>query len=764
MKMKRSWIALAGILVLILAGCGKTEQPESPGVQRTAAVSDGQADSPDSGSGDGSGAQPVSWQASYTRLENQYDLALAAGDRIYGCLLGDGEVQIDQRKKEGSSVEGTITLPLASSISGLTADAAGNVYILENRDESVGLWKVGQDGGLSDRAELSLEARENTDSLSLKGIAADERGYLYVWCEMMVAEMEAFEGGEHEVWHFVDRVYVKDGQLKTIFYEEVDDVGGTQTLDFQIGTDGTPFFLVKDQEGLFIQEIDVDGEKLSEEVRLNRAGDFFDAESAGSLEHMVSTDNGFLFCRDNELFAFRYDTQEVERILSLTTYGIFSSDILHLAKCGDRIEIIDNHKGAGCSEFISLSLDASEKKELTLGTVMTVQDLERAVAEFNRYSGEYRVRIVDYLSQAESYEKAEERLKLDVVTGNAPDVIAVSGLDYQMFSEKGLLADLYDFMREDEAGPPEILTPSVARACEDGGRLYCVAPAFQLYSMWGYADVTGGRSGVGFAELSRLLEACERDVNAIAGFGGDEPVLTRLCALFMDEFVDWENGTCDFEGEYFKEMLSFAKEYEGIGAGGPLSQRIRKREVVLSAGMISSVADYQLQKELYGEELAFIGYPAAGGSGTEAAFMGSALAINAKNEDPAGAWEFVKYYLLQGYDGQGFPIVQEQFEQAIEDAMEEEYSEAEDGTKERFHKGWYNDGGGDIFVYAATQEEADTIIELVKSVGNRIQTHPAIQEIINEEAEMYFAGQADLERTAEKIQNRVRLLLQETFG
>lgn len=74
---------------------------------------------------------------------------------------------------------------------------------------------------------------------------------------------------------------------------------------------------------------------------------------------------------------------------------------------------------------------------MTLGVVMTVQDLEQAVAEFNRYSGEYRVEIVDYFSQAESYEDASDRLSLDIVTGKAPDIIALSGIDYSMFCEKG---------------------------------------------------------------------------------------------------------------------------------------------------------------------------------------------------------------------------------------------------------------------------------------------------------------------------------------
>ena len=55
---------------------------------------------------------------------------------------------------------------------------------------------------------------------------------------------------------------------------------------------------------------------------------------------------------------------------------------------------------------------------------------------------------MNYFDQTGDYDKAVEQLKLDVVTGTAPDIIAVSGIDYSMFSEKGVLADLYDFYQK----------------------------------------------------------------------------------------------------------------------------------------------------------------------------------------------------------------------------------------------------------------------------------------------------------------------------
>lgn len=60
--------------------------------------------------------------------------------------------------------------------------------------------------------------------------------------------------------------------------------------------------------------------------------------------------------------------------------------------------------------------------------------------------------------------------------------------------------------------------------------------------------------------------------------------------------------------------------------------------------------------------------------------------------------------MLHGYDGQGFPVIQEHFDRAMDMAMAEEYNITETGERERVPQKYYDDGGDGIFVYAASQE------------------------------------------------------------
>lgn len=781
-KTRHKIIVLASILAFLITGCGKEQGSggqglpgiavdlESPGTEEGLGADQGQGSSEGQASQEGQERKggPVIWQPAYLQLEKPYTQILAADHTLYGCYTESGQMLLDSIEKGSLSANAdlsakTVTLPHIDMYSGIAADPEGYAYFLEAGEGGVWLCRIDPRTDASAPEKIELKDSQDVGDMRLKAVMADERGYLYIWCGLSIPRTERIDGVESQIWSEADRVYVMNREWETVFYEEILDVSGVQVLCFQIGPDGVPFFLLKDDLEICVQEIDVEGQQGKEKLSLGSTLDCFDMQDANIPEHMAYTGSGWVYCRNGWLLEFRQDTQEKVQILNLASDGILSEDILFLAKNEDRIEIIDREAETGALEYIVFTPGTSDKKTVTLGVTFMVQDLERAVAEFNRSSTGYKVEIVDYYSRTGDYEEASEQLKLALVTGKAPDIIAVSGMDYQMFTGKAVLADLYDFMEKDGECSKDMLVESVARACEDQGHLYTIAPSFQLHTMWGYSDVTGGRSGVTFSQLLKILQDKGKDFNAIGGFSADEPVLNWLCAVAMDEFVDWETGTCAFDGDYFKEVLSFVGGYSPEYMEGSYSERIHSRVQVMTVGILTSMAEYQIQKQLYGGELSFIGYPVAEGSGTVVDYQASAVGINAGGEEQAGAWAFVKFYLMKGYDGQGFPVVKQQFDQAMEDAMQDDYVAAEGGGTEKLPKGYYSDGDSQILAYAATKEEVDAIRGLVDQVENRLKYHRGIEKIINEEAQGYLSGQVDLDRTAEKIQNRVSILLQESL-
>lgn len=404
---------------------------------------------------------------------------------------------------------------------------------------------------------------------------------------------------------------------------------------------------------------------------------------------------------------------------------------------------------------------------ITLGTIWVSDDLAEVVAAFNESHDELQVQVVSYWDEEKGYEAGIEQLKLDVVTGKAPDIIEVSDAYMGMLVEKGVFADLYTFMETDAECSRDMLVENILKLYERDGHLYSIAPAFYLYSLWGSSSVVQGRYGISLEELQEILAENGKDLSAVHGFFADTPVLETLCTFGMDELIDWEQGTCDFEGEYFRDILQFAKEYEEAKAAagevtGSMAERVQRGEVLFSGGMLCSVTDYQIQREIFGGELETIGYPTADGTGTAASFWGSQIAINVASTHQEEAWEFVKSFVLNGYDEVGFSLVKERFEAALQQSMEKMYSLSEDGAIQvEVAKGSYPVGDDNIYIYEAAEEDVAAVRWMVENASQRMQCYMDVQDIITEDAGSYLQGKKSLEETAALIQNRVTLYLQE---
>lgn len=733
-------ILLAAIsVILLLTSCGYQEEITESTNQNEQNQPEQKTDS--------------SWQDSRIALNKCFTGVVIKNDLLYGYGVENGSAIIVIYDLLSGGILQEIELLDAAAVQSIAVDGQGNIYVLGTAVEGSEFWKITGEGEIRLLGQLELEDVDEAINITPKGICVDAADHIYLWYEMGVPANIFYEDELPDVYSMADRIYVIDNDLKTLYYGQVPDSKGTQLKDFYLDEKGNPILLIKDTEGLYLQGLREDDPIL----RVDSDMDFLRMD----YEVFSLKEEGFIFRSGSTLYQYSFSGRECKKILELTAYGIFPEDILYLDLRDEAVEIVDNYRKGGYSEYTQLKMGENEKCILRLGALQISDKLEQIVTEFNRFQNDIRIEVVDYYEE-DRLEGGLEQLKLDIVKGTAPDILDVSRIDYPFLAAKGALADLYEYMEQDEACSRNMLMENVLRAYEVNGKLLGIAPAFQLYSMWGKNSITGGRCGVTVQEMRELLETQGKDINAIWGFSADEPVLTTLCTLEMDQFVDWEKGTCDFEGESFAAVLEFAAEYAGYATDDFLTD-VRKENIVLSVGVIDSVAKLQLEKEIYGGDINFIGYPTVKGTGTAVGFRGSELAINAGSEKKDEAWRFVRYYLLNGYKGNGLPICKEQFEEAMSTSMEKEYAINGEDQYEIPKLTW-GSGGNYIEIYAADLETVSAIKELAAGAEYKFQYHTAIQAIINEEAESYFAGQKTTKEVAAVIQNRVSLYLQEQLN
>lgn len=142
MRCARYRIIMTVCAVFLIAGCGKNDN----NINNINSSPDNHA---------------VTWKADYSQLENPYVLALAT-NLIYGCYVKDDQILLDIINKQDISTKETLTISNAVVIMGMASDQEGNVYLMGNSGESMGLWRIDNEGKLQDYAEMELENTEGT--------------------------------------------------------------------------------------------------------------------------------------------------------------------------------------------------------------------------------------------------------------------------------------------------------------------------------------------------------------------------------------------------------------------------------------------------------------------------------------------------------------------------------------------------------------------------------------------------------------------------
>lgn len=735
--------SLAIILVMIclwMTGCGTGNPSSASGVQEG---SGGQTEPV--------GTPPLHWNVSHSPLSEQYEGATMADGKIYAYRYVEGGVDVSVFAADTVEQTASYGIPDVTEVMSISVNDSGQICLWGSTENGNALWQVSPNGDV--RTLEDIEVEDLGLYAELKNFYADSNGLYYMWYTMHVPCAEVYEDGEENVYTALDRIYVKDQQMNTILYEQVPDSYFNKLLSMAFDEEGIPVMLARDEDGYYVQRMRTAVGEGYEPRRLE-TGESVNLERSGRFAH---TKEGLLYVQEGALYLYHLSDSRNEKLLELAGVGIQEEDVIYLGMDGSTIEVIDNYRGLGHSEYSVIAEGESPKTQLTLGVTMLQPEMRRAITSFNRYQDEVTIEPIVYV-EGWDYDAGYGKLMLDIMQGKAPDLITVYD---DNLARNGTYSDLYAFMQEDAEMKKEDFVSSVLRVYEVNGRLYAIAPSFLVHTMWGAGSTVNGRKGIDAAEMIRLLQSKGGDINSIDGFSADESVLTTLCGLNMDQFIDWSEGTCDFTGSGFQQVIDFVKEYEGKPYES-LYRALRNGDVLLTLGLMTSVEDYRLASELYGENVQFIGYPTGSGNGSAAQFTGDSLAISSKSEHQKEAWEFVKYYVQNGYGGTGFPIVQERFDAVLEESLHETLAPGEDGKSSKVAKTGYTERDViSIQVFKCEPEDVEAIRALVNDVSDKFQYHTEVQKIIDEEVPFYFNGQKGIEEVCKTIQNRVQLYLKE---
>lgn len=410
-----------------------------------------------------------------------------------------------------------------------------------------------------------------------------------------------------------------------------------------------------------------------------------------------------------------------------------------------------------------------ETAALVLATFDDSVYLQNQVELYNQTHTDYQIEIKRYERSENMEEDGILLLQREIVSGEGPDIINF-GNDYATGDIAGTYTeDLFPYMGEDYQ---EKYFGNILQAFSYEEGLYAVPLAFRLKSFAGKKENLGERGSWTIREMMEWYHEQGNDKMLYTG-AYKRDVFGSILTGSMEYYIDWESGECGFNGEEFHDVLEFCNEFSDhleITDDFSSKQAYLDDRALLLYMNISSVYDICRAEYIFdGQEVTFIGFPVEGKSGTIIESFGPVLSISAGSEHKDAAWEFISECLspsaqkeLPSKFPSGFPICRSVLEERIAEAMEIEYMTDENGVRNPVVKEQVLFAGEEpMDIYNITPGQAEQLLALIEQAEIRSQTEMNIYNVFLEEVDYYFNGAKSLEETANVIQAKVSIYVNE---
>ncbi len=500
------------------------------------------------------------------------------------------------------------------------------------------------------------------------------------------------------------------------------------------------------RKGNISQIIDVNTGKLTDELK--------DApESYTPWIH--KEDNVYYVINDSFLYEYNLDTQTSERILEWADADMRCPNTCIINDNGeDGLRIIQVNYSETGEESIAIDIlkkveDDGSRKTLIMASYYGDYAIEEFVRSYNRSQTDVRVKVVNY-SDTYDWEAIADAMKNDILAGKV-DIVDSRELASLAVNDTNYIA-LDDYIEKDPEINLDDYYESVMKAMRTNGHLYSLSPSFDIQTML----INGKYVQSDKITMDELIAIKEKVGKNFMGPATAELILSVFLNAYP-QFLDMENGTCDFDNEEFVKLLKFASEFRSGEPDFDMDydefKEIQEEKLVVVPMSLSRFEDIQVYEKLMNGNVKFTGYPVDKGSGHLIGFnSGYSIPKTSKNQEEA--WSFLKNLMLESYQNgsyhmDGFPIRKASFD-IVAKSMQEQ------------------GGGGGISTGSTMIEYGpirDSDIELVKGIIDKVELpgeyNDDIINIITEEAGSVFKGGKDPKEVAGIIQNRVSLYLAE---
>lgn len=392
-----------------------------------------------------------------------------------------------------------------------------------------------------------------------------------------------------------------------------------------------------------------------------------------------------------------------------------------------------------------------------IGSLWTVNNLY--IEEFNKQSEDYYFEMVVYGDMYEDRDIALTHLFLDCQDGKL-DGIVLGGIEDELI-KNDVLYDLENYFAQSKVVSKDRFITHYLESVTDGkGRIYALYPDFTAF---GYAY----DKEIDFSDLMQYESLCGERNSFLPTQGAGED-LAFLLEYSGNRIVDEETKEIHVKEETFRSMLQFLKiqstdQHKNFD---PVMQYCEGESCATRANL-SEPSDYLYFNELFHKNAVFSNV------GADGLIIGSReglLGVCSKSENKEALFALYDFlYEPENYHnffswGMIMPVIREEYELRKDYFLATEAYEDKYGKYNRKYDFQIGMGAAEVIipVGSISEEEAEAAVTALQEVKYVKPMKAAYENIILEEAEAYFTGNQDLDRTCDNMENRLRLALEES--
>ena len=383
----------------------------------------------------------------------------------------------------------------------------------------------------------------------------------------------------------------------------------------------------------------------------------------------------------------------------------------------------------------------------------------------------YSLNDVSASSGLDMEKRVAEKMSLDLLSGNGPDIL-MNASWLSRFNSDEVLVDLNTFIDSTDGTGLDrnAYLDSVFRASEQDGKLYHLPLTFYVRGWAANRELLGDTSSYTYKEF---LDACEKLPDDVSVFT-ESPYNDLLSLLPVSEFVDYEKGQVHFEDPEFQQLLELVRKYgsprthEQLAKDMEDERNVRPDSIVLFrenmlAFTLESFEDlfsYARAKERLGGKGVFCGIPSRFG-GSMMARVNLSMAISASSKNQKEAWEFLRFMVSDEQQEMMTESLNCNFIPVSRKALDLQNERWMEFNREQIENYVPDPRYPDEKPLEITDETLSEYMKILESIRLVSSSDPELMSIVMEEAAGYFADQRSLDEVCRTISNRAKTIVQE---